>query len=301
MKKLPSFKQLQYLAALYQHQHFGKAAQACFVTQSTLSAGIAELESVLGLTLLERDHKHFLFTPLALELVDRGKKLLAQASDLVDFAQNHLHPMSGQVILACIPTIAPFVVHPLLKMAKQTYPNLQLLIKEETTEKALQQLEDGVVDVVLLALPKNTTAFKVDILHRDYFSLVIPKHWQEKGCLENKCTWPDECIILLEEVHCLSRHAIEACHIDAQRLIHPFRATSILTLTQLINQGLGVTYLPQSAIASGLLKGTDLIEIPLKQQTAYRDIALVYRKNASREPTFNLLALLIKQFLDNLE
>lgn len=301
MKKLPSFRQLQYLVALQEHQHFGKAALACFVSQSTLSTGIAELEAIVGIPLLERDNKQFLITSLGLEFINRSKQLIEQASSLMDFVQSHQHPMSGQVKMACIPTIAPFVVHHILQKSNLSYPDLTLLIREETTENALNLLQEGQIDLVLLALPIENKEFFQQVLYKDPFRLVIPKSWQEKNFKEEKCQWPDGSIVLLEKEHCLSRLAIHACHITDKRLINPFRATSLYTLTQMVNQGLGVTFLPQMAISAGLLKGTQLIDTPLKNQEAYREIGVVWRKNAARLETFKVLANLIKHVLRALE
>jgi len=153
MTKLPSLKNLSYLLALHQHQHFNRAAQACHVSQSTLSSGIQNLEEQLGCQLIERDHKSFLFTAMGEEIVEQARTILTAAEELVNFSLSQGRQMEGPLRLGCIPTIAPFLLGDLSKLVQRDYPKLQLHMCEDTTTNLMNQLRNGELDVVLLALP----------------------------------------------------------------------------------------------------------------------------------------------------
>ncbi len=148
MKRVPSIKQLQYLLALHEHQHFGRAAEACYIGQSTLSAAIANLEETMNAQLLERDHKTFIFTPLGEDVVRQARYIVEQCEELTEFAKSQGKPMAGPLRLGCIPTIAPFVLSEVMALARERFPQLQLLLREDTTENSLQSLIEGRLDLV---------------------------------------------------------------------------------------------------------------------------------------------------------
>lgn len=293
MKHLPSLKQLQYLLALHEHQHFGRAAEACYISQSTLSAAVANLEQSLDAQLLERDHKTFIFTAVGEEMVRQARQIIGQCETLVDFARYQGKPMAGPFRLGCIPTIAPFVLSEVMQACRQQYPELQLLLREDTSDNSLQALADGRLDMVLLALPYETAGFHSRILAQDPFKLVLHKEWQQRGFNQDISQWPDESIFLLEREHCLAGHAVTACELTDSRKVNPFFATSLHTLTQMVNNKLGVTFMPKMAINSGLLTGTDLIIQTPVAENAYRDIAVVWRPTSSKVESYRLMADLI--------
>ena len=183
MKRLPSVKQLQYLLALHEHQHFGRAADACYIGQSTLSAAIANLEETIDAQLLERDHKTFIFTSLGEDVVRQARYIIEQCEELADFARNQGKPMTGQFRLGCIPTIAPFVLSEVMASCRQLYPELQLLLREDTTENSPRALTEGRLDMVLLALPYETGALHTEVLAQDGFKLVLHRDWLDRGVL----------------------------------------------------------------------------------------------------------------------
>ncbi len=159
MKHLPSLKNLYYLVNLYQEQNFNRAAKLCHVSQSTLSSGIQNLEEQLGHQLIERDHKSFIFTAIGEEVVQRSRKLLTDVDDLVELVKHQGQPMTGDIRLGCIPTIAPFLLSRVVKHCQQEYPELTLFLKEDTTERLLDALGKGELDLLLLALPADTSGY----------------------------------------------------------------------------------------------------------------------------------------------
>ena len=297
MKRLPSIKQMQYLLALHEHQHFGRAAEACFIGQSTLSAAIANMEETLNAQLLERDHKTFIFTPLGEDIVRQARYIIEQCEELSLFAQCQGKPMSGPFRLGCIPTIAPFVLSDIMAECRQQFPELQLLLREDTTDNSLHALAEGRLDMVLLALPYETGAFHTEVLAADPFQLVLHRDWLGQGFEHDITQWPDESIFLLEREHCLTGHAVKACELEDNRKVNPFFATSLHTLTQMVNNKLGVTFMPQLAINAGLLQGTELVcQRPASGQ-ASRDIGVAWRPTSSKLHSYRLLADLIRQVL----
>lgn len=297
MIKLTSLKQLAYLVSLYEHQHFGRAAAACYISQSTLSAAISNLEETLEAPLLERGHKTFLFTPLGEEVVKRSRLLLEQSDELVDYAKNQGQLMQGEFYLGIIPTIAPFVLSELHTRCQELYPDLSLFIREDTTDNVLSYLATGKLDMVLMALPYPTQDVHTQVLAKDYFNLVIPQTWRHKGFEQEFSRLPENSVFLLEKEHCLSGHALQACELKESNQINHFFATSLHTLIQMVSHQPGITFLPTLAINSGLLAGTDLVAVPLKNKHAYREIGVAWRTTSHKIPMYEKLAPLIADIL----
>ena len=297
MSKLVSMKQLHYLITLHDHQHFGRAAAACFISQSTLSAAITNLEETLGAQLLERDHKTFLFTPLGEEIVRRSRLIIEQNNDLVDYAKNQGKVMQGKFYLGVIPTIAPFIISELQNLCQKTYPNLALFIREDTTDNVLRYLGEGKLDLVILALPYPTQEFHTQILCKDYFKLVLPKTWLHQGFDKEISQLPESSIFLLEKEHCLTGHALQACQLKESKKINHFFATSLHTLIQMVSHQPGITFLPNLAMNSGILTGTDLVSVPLKTDHAYREIGVAWRTTSHKTQNYALLTELIQQIV----
>ncbi len=283
MTTLPSLKQLQYLVALAKHLNFTRAAESCFVTQSTLSAGLRELEDLLGARLVERDRQSVLMTPLGEEITQRARLLLAEAQDIVSRAAESAAPMQGLVRLGIIPTIAPFILPDLLARLRIQHPSLQLALREDRTADLLQRLEDGQLDFALIALPYDTGRLRVEPLFDDPLWLV--------GKADDPTLRPERItpttnlnkhLLLLEEGHCLRNHALLACDHNMPDTAGKIEATSLLTLVQMIESGLGVGLIPEMAIRSGLARSPSLASRPLAAGTSGRTIALVARQTTSR-------------------
>ena len=288
---LPTIKQLQYLVALHEHAHFGRAAESCFVSQSTLSAGIRELESLLGVTLVERSRRVVRFTPLGNAVVAKAHRLLREAEELSDLVQSAGQPLVGELRMSVIPTIAPFLLPRILPRLRRERPQLKLFLREETSQDAIESLHHGRADCVLLALPFATGEVDSESLGRDRLYVAFPKDDPHDPPAEVPASLIDEGrLLLLEDGHCLKEHALAACNRPELRASATMIATSLHTLIQMVDNGLGVTIVPEMAIEAGILHDTDVVARPLKSPNAAREIALVWRKNSPRSDEFRLLA-----------
>ncbi|WBA11158.1 hydrogen peroxide-inducible genes activator [Salinivibrio kushneri] len=298
MSKYPSLKQLHYLVTLSETRHFGEAAKLCFVSQSTLSAGIQNLEDLIGAQLIERDNKTLVLTGMGEEVVRRSREILARSQDLMELTQVKSDPMHGKVRLGCIPTIAPFLLCDVVQQVNRHYPNLDLLLREDTTANLLTALKHGEMDILILALPMDIGTMTRRVVGRDPFKMVMSQ--KQAAQLELPIDYdalPDESVFLLEREHCLTDHAVSACQMTASQKINPFMATSLHTLVQMVANGNGVTFIPQMAIDHGLIDNLDVhLETP-PGEAAYRDIGVVWRPSSSRIDTFNQLADLVAELL----
>jgi LysR family transcriptional regulator, hydrogen peroxide-inducible genes activator len=288
---LPTLRQLAYLVELSERLNFRVAAEAQFVTQSTLSAGIKELERVLGVQLVERDNRNVRLTAIGEDAVARAKGLLAAATDLAEAARAAARPLSGPLRLGAIPTIAPYLLPRVLPGLRRAHPDLKLYLREDVTRVLLERLRAGGLDVALIALPFDTGDLHVRELFRDEFSLVTreadraPGH---KGVAVGKIDPGD--MLLLEEGHCLRDHAIAACGPRRGPWESRVEATSLTTLIQMVEGGLGVTLLPGITLQAGILKGTRLVARPLSAPAPARTLALVARSTSPRRRDADLLA-----------
>ena len=292
---LPTLKQLQYLVALRDHGHFGRAAEACFVTQSTLSAGLRELESLIGITLVERTRRVVRFTPLGEKIADKAIRVLREAEDLAGMARAAGKPLSGELRMGVIPTIAPFLLPRILPRLRSDWPDLKLYLREETSRAACESLHHGQVDCVLLALPYGCGDIEHETLFDDRLFVAFPKG--EKSNLPELVpadAIDESRLLLLEDGHCLKDHALSACNRPELRAEAAMLGTSLHTLVQMVDNGLGVTLLPEMAIDAGILDGTSIEARPLDADNPARQIALVWRKGSPREKDFQLLAGVLK-------
>ena len=288
---LPTIKQLQYLVALHEQGHFGRAADASNVSQSTLSAGIRELESLLGVTLVERSRRVVRFTPLGNQVVAKAHRLLREAEELSDMVQSAGQPLSGEVRMSVIPTIAPFLLPRMLPRLRRERPALKLFLREEPSGAAIESLHHGRSDCVLLALPYATGEVEKETIELDALFVAFPKDDPRDPPLEVSPELIDENrLLLLEDGHCLKEHALAACNRPELRASATMIGTSLHTLVQMVDNGLGLTMLPEMALDAGILNGTNVVARPLKSDTANREIALVWRKNSPRAEEFRLLA-----------
>jgi LysR family transcriptional regulator, hydrogen peroxide-inducible genes activator len=288
---LPTIKQLQYLVALHQHGHFGRAADASFVSQSTLSAGIRELETLLVVTLVERSRRVVRFTALGEQVVAKAHRLLREAEDLVDLVQASGKPLSGSLRMSVIPTIAPFMLPRILPRLRRERPDLKLFLREETSHDAVESLHHGRVDCVLLALPFTTGEVDMEHIADDALYVAFPKDDPRDPPAVVPPSMIDEGrLLLLEDGHCLKEHALAACNRPELRASATMIGTSLHTLVQMVDNDLGLTMLPEMAVEAGILAGTQVVARPLKSPAAKREIALIWRKNSPRADDFRLLA-----------
>ncbi|MFN4114700.1 MAG: hydrogen peroxide-inducible genes activator [Sphingomonadaceae bacterium] len=292
---LPTIKQLQYLVMLHEHGHFGRAAEASFVSQSTLSAGIRELETLLGVTLVERSRRVVRFTPLGNQVVAKAHRLLREAEELADLVHASGKPLTGTLRMSVIPTIAPFMLPRILPRLKRERPDLKLFLREETSHDAVESLHHGRVDCVLLALPYAIGEVEMAHIADDPLLVAFPKDDPRDPPESVPPAMIDAMgqggrLLLLEDGHCLKEHALAACNRPELRASATMIATSLHTLVQMVDNDLGLTMLPQMALDAGILEGTNVVARPLRSKVASREIALIWRKNSPRGPEFELLA-----------
>lgn len=295
-KVFPNLKHLHYLLALEKYQHFNKAAQSCFVSQPTLSSAIVKLEQQLGCSLIERSHKVFLFTPAGKKIVAMAKRLLLDVNDMVEYAAQESNNKET-IKLGCIPTIAPFLLTDLVQQCQLDAPNFSLYLSENTTENLMIQLEQGELDMVLLALPINEHSFHSTLIGQDSFYIAGNKELVARYINNQEGEdLPEHSVFLLNHEHCLTEHAMSACHLSNIELINPFSATSLATLVQMTSLHQGITFLPHMAVEKGLGLEHNLAIQPLKYN-AYRDIAVLWRPSTSRTAVFEKLTDIAKNLL----
>lgn len=291
---LPTLKQLQYLVALHDHGHFGKAADACFVTQSTLSAGLRELETLIGITLVERNRRVVRFTALGERVVEKARRVVREAEELGEMVKAGGKPLSGELRLGVIPTIAPFLLPRILPMMRRDWPDLKLFLREETSAAACESLHRGRLDCVLLALPYACGEVDTEILFDDPFFVAFPKGERPPARIPSQ-TIDHQRLLLLEDGHCLKDHILSACNRPEMRAEAKMLGTSLHTLVQMVDNGLGMTMLPKMAIDAGILDHTGVEARPLDAEHPARSIALVWRKASPRAKEFHMLADIMRK------
>jgi len=287
--KLPSTKQLHYFVALAEHGHFGRAAEASFVSQSAFSNAIRELESVLNVQLVDRTNRQVTITATGQQVATQARLALRDIEGLVEIAAGGKAPLTGDLRLGVIPTIAPFLLPRALPRLRRSYPELKLYLAEDQTDRIYERLMDGELDVLLLALPWDMRGVEVMHLFRDSFRLacregtsrVDPQHYRFSQL-------DSDSILLLEDGHCLRDHALSACRIRNRQKVRPFAASSLLTLIEMVDADLGITFLPAMAEGSTLLRNTRVRLYPLAE-SSYRQIGLAWRKGSGRVDEFRLL------------
>ncbi|MFZ5455756.1 MAG: LysR substrate-binding domain-containing protein [Pseudomonadota bacterium] len=291
MSALPSLRQLRYLVAVSDKLNFTQAAESCFVTQSTLSAGIKELEATLGTRLVERERHSVMMTAVGAEVVARARRLLAEAEDLTEWARNAERPMSGLLRLGVIPTIAPFLLPAVLPEVRSRYPELKLALREDLTANLLARLATGQIDFALIALPYDTGNMQVYPLFDEELLLIAPAG-READMPRDIGKLDPEALLLLEEGHCLRGHTLGGCRLDEPR-VTGMEATSLFTLAQMVEGGLGMALLPEMTLRSGLLGHMNLVAHRFSEPRPRRTIALVARSSNARQECFLRLAELI--------
>ncbi len=295
MTHLPTTKQLRYFVALEQYEHFGKAAESCFVSQPAFSVAIKELENMLNIQLVDRTNKNVTVTSLGRDVARQARVVLRELEDLVEMAKGNQLPLTGPLKLGVIPTIAPFLLPRLLPALRAEFPDLRLYLKEDLTERIYERLMDGELDLILIALPyelRNTTDM---VLFEDRFFLA---HQQNSALIRpgdyDLNELPSDSILLLEDGHCLRDHALSACNIKNVDKVSNITATSLLTLVQMVDADLGITYLPEMAVNSSLLKNTRIKTTPMEPGSS-RQIGLVWRKASTRQDEFTMLGNFIQE------
>lgn len=287
--KLPTIRQLQYFVALTESEHFGRAAERCFVSQSAFSNAIKELEATLDAQLVDRTNRNVTITATGREAAVQARLVLRDLDSLVETARGQNEPLSGELRLGVIPTIAPFILPDALPKLRAQYPDLRLLLIEDQTQRIYERLMEGDLDILLVALPWRMQGVAELPLFRDAFCLACHEHTKHVEPENYRFNRLDaDSILLLEDGHCLREHALAACKIRNTRKISRFGASSLLTLIEMVDADLGVTFLPEMARGSSLLRNTRVRLHPLGERS-YRTVGLVWRKGSQRVEEFGLL------------
>lgn len=295
---LPTLRQLQYLKLLAEHGSFSRAAEAAHVTQPTLSAGIAELERILGAPVVDRARSGVILTAAGQEAERRAREILAQTEDLMQAAQGAGQPLSGRFRLGVIPTIAPFMLPKALPVLRRRYPGLRLFLREDLTSRLVAALKTGALDAALIALPYDMTGLAWEHVEDDELLAATPEnHPLSREARVRPEAMDGDDLILLEDGHCLRDHAMAACGLTPPRAgaEEGFAATSLPTLVQMVGSGLGVSFVPAMAVKAGLMDHVSVAVRPLLMaEHPSREIVVAWRAGSSRAREGRLLAETLK-------
>jgi LysR family hydrogen peroxide-inducible transcriptional activator len=293
---LPTFRHLQFLAALADHGSFVSAAEAIGVTQPTLSAGIKELEAALEATLVERGRAGAVLTPAGVEAAARARRILAEVEELTRAARGAGAPFSGTFRLGAIPTIAPFLLPKALPELRRRYPRLKLHLKEDLTARLVDALRTRALDAAVIALPYAAHGIETEAVADDEFLFLGPRGHPlaDRNDLSPEHLQSEE-VLLLEDGHCLREHALGVCRAPPGRFATDVGATSLATLVQMAAGGLGVTLLPRLAAEGGAAAGADVAIRPFQEPVIGRTIGVAWRAGSVREEEARLLAALLRE------
>jgi LysR family hydrogen peroxide-inducible transcriptional activator len=292
-----TLQELRYIVALADTGHFGKASEACHISQSTLSIQIKKLEDILGVVLFDRSLKHVTLTPVGREIIASARLILDEANRIRELARQTGDPMERTVNLGVIPTLGPYYLPHVLTLLHAKFPKLRLLLREEMTPHVLTHLADGKLDAGLMALPINDHGLEVFPLFKEPFLAAVPaNHPLAKQKIIEISALAKAGLLLLEEGHCLREHALEACHLDGLQN-EEICATSLETLRQMVGMGLGVTLIPVLASGGATADVSHVALRPLAAPGASRTIGLVWRKRSPLAETMQQLVQTLKDAL----
>jgi len=296
--RLPTVKQLQYFSALAEHRHFGRAADHCFVSQSAFSTAIQDLEALLEVQLVDRTNRRVAITAIGREVATLARLCLQDLGTLVEAARSAGKPLHGTLRLGIIPTIAPFLLPRVLPALRDQFPELQLLLTEDLTSVLREQLNEGLLDAAIVALPFDLPGLEHQRLFRDRFLLAANRN---TGLVDptnfhlNRLN--SGSVLLLRDGHCMREHALEACRIRDTAVLTGFSASSLLTLIEMVDADLGITFLPEMAKDSALLEHTQIDLYPLNDKQ-YRDVGIAWRRGSARTKEFKTLGKFIADHRD---
>ena len=276
-----NFRALQYFVKLAELKHFSKSAEACFVSQPTLSTQIRKLEEELGITLVERAPRKVMLTPVGEDIAHRARHILRDIDHLKDAARRSKDPETGTIKLGIFPTLAPYLLPHIIPVIRQRYPELRLQLAEEKTEDILHMLEQGRLDAGLLALPVEEQGMEIETLFEEPFVMAMPASHplSDKQSIDLKDLEGEE-LLLLEEGHCLRQHALAVCKLAGAHERVDFHATSMETLRQMVAANAGVTLMPVLSIKPPIPSTDNIALRPFNSPAPSRTIALVWRSSS---------------------
>lgn len=287
-----NIRDMQYLVAVAEHLHFGQAAEACNVSQPTLSMQLKKLEEFLDVRLFERSNKQVMLTPVGKEILAHARALLSEGEQIKSIARAAKDPLAGEVRLGVFPTLAPYLLPHIMPVIRRKFPKLSLLLVEEKTPILLDQLEHGALEATLLALPVHKHALHIKELFKETFYLAVPT--THPLAAKKSVTYADlanQEMLLLDEGHCLRDQALEVCQTIGIGEAKAFRATSLETLRHMVAAGDAVTLMPE--LAASPQKG--ITYVPFAKPVPSRTIGLCWRARGSRSALYQSLGDVIAQ------
>jgi LysR family transcriptional regulator, hydrogen peroxide-inducible genes activator len=291
-----NLRDLQYLVAIDEHRHFGRAADACFVSQPTLSTQLKRLELELGAPLIERNPRHVLLTEAGERIVERARVILAEADDIRSIARRSQDPEAGSLRLGLFPTLAPYLLPHVVPELHERFPRLELLLVEEKTEEVLARLADGRLDAGLLAVPSGDGRLACEGLFHEDFVLAVPTDHPlalDRGPVDLSVL-ADEHMLLLEEGHCLRDQALAVCQLTGANERRGFRATSLETLRQMVAAGVGITLLPELSVQPPVPTSDGIVLRRFAEPVPSREIGLFWRPSGMYADLLTELASVIR-------
>ena len=277
-----NLRDLRYLVALADLRHFGKAADACFVSQPTLSTQIRKLEEELGVTLIERAPRKVMLTSAGQDVVARARRIVADVDQMKEAARRSRDPESGSLRLGVFPTLGPYLLPHVLPQLQVRFPNLELLLVEEKSDVLLARLREGKLDAALLALPVHDEQLHTEFLFEEPFVLAAPsQHPLASRESLSMGDLTDQTLLLLEDGHCLRDQAMDVCRLSGANEKGGFRATSLETLRQMVAAGVGVTLLPALSVHEPVVQPTNIRLVHFRDPVPSRQIALVWRRSSA--------------------
>lgn len=294
-----TLRQLEFALAVAKYKHFKRAAEECNISQSALSLGIAELEKQLDTQIFERNNKQVLITPIGEEILERAKRIFSEVSDLTTRAQTHQTPLAYPMTIGIIPTIAPFLLPKVLPKLRESYPNVQLSIVEEQTERLIEKVRYGMIDTAIIALPYATDGLLTfEFWQENFLAIFTQKNAENQLKIMDTDTLVNRNLMLLGEGHCLTDHALSVCHLDKNKIKSSFSDASLNTLIQMALSGMGTTLIPEMAVAQIKQQNPDIATIPLAEPGPHRKLAFITRLNYARVDDVSLLGNAFAEALD---
>lgn len=291
-----NLRDLKYLVALADHKHFGKAAEASFVSQPTLSTQIRKLEDELGVPLVERAPRKVMLTPAGRDAAERARRIVAEVEQMREAARRSQNPDAGSVRLGLFPTLGPYLLPHVIPQLRKRFPALELLLVEEKSDVLLQQLREGRLDAALLALPIDDERLHVEPLFEEPFVLAVPEaHPLAKRDALGVDELADQQLLLLEDGHCLRAQALEVCRLGGANEKSEFRATSLETLRQMVAANVGITLLPMLAVKPPVARSPNIHLLGFSDSHPRRRIAMAWRKSSAMSEFLPQLAQLFRE------
>jgi LysR family hydrogen peroxide-inducible transcriptional activator len=293
-----SLRDLEYLVSVGEHLNFGRAAQACAVSQPTLSAQVRKIEEAVGIDVFERSPRGAIVTPRGAEILAQARIVLTEARRLFEVAAAGGEPLAGTFRLGVISTLGPYLVPFLMKPLRARFPALRLLISEGHTRELAHKLEEGELDALLAAAPIAGTDLTALKLFREEFALVVPRDHALAGV--ERVTLADiapEDLILLSEGHCMREQALTFCP-DRLRVERPeMQAASLESLRQMVAAGVGLSFMPQLSVQNGTLLDDLVAYRRVDGGELFREVALFHRPGFVRIREARLLRGAVREIL----